>query len=346
MNDQLVTEIKRRAMATEFAVVLPGEDYAAIEKAVDALDRLSYLESLMTIYQPNSDISQINRRAGESPAKVSPEIVAVLRRAQAISALTDRAFDVTAGPLIECWGFNKRRGRKPTEDEIELARSLVDNQRLILDEERHTAELKTAGMRLNLGGIGKGFAIDRIADELTRQGIEDFLIHGGRSSILARGSDRPDRQFGWTIAIEHPMRPGIRLGQITLRDRALATSGSGKQFFHYRGKRQGHVIDPRTGRPAGDYLSLTVVTPTATDADALSTACFVTPIARLRETIATDSPPTADRDQPTWPEAIFLVVAGQRQGEVTVERIGEPSTVDWHPVDTKKKDTLPREDLA
>ncbi len=279
MNEQIVTEITRRAMATEFAIVLPGQSPRATEAAVDALDMLEAIESKLTIYRPESDISRINQSAGIEPVRVSDDVYDLLIHAVNVSKQTGGAFDITAGPLVECWGFTKRRGQKPTEQQINEAKQRVGWHMIEFQREAKTVFLKRPGMQINLGGIGKGYAIDKMACHLQQNGVTHFLIHGGKSTILvatnnAGGPETVDTE-PWRIAIEHPHRPGRRLAEIEIRNGAIATSGSGKQFFHYKGQRIGHVIDPRTGRPAGDALSITIQCKNATDADAYSTACFV-----------------------------------------------------------------------
>lgn len=335
MNGPLVTEITRRAMATEFGVVLPGENRAAIEVALDALDDLGRLESLMSIYQPASQISELNRMAGIGPVRVATELIDVLLRGRAIWELTNGAFDITAGPLVRCWGFTQRRGKKPTVEEIEVARSLVGSERLQVDPASRNAYLVDPSMEINLGGIGKGFALDSIAARLLERGVEDFLIHGGRSSVVARGSDQADRAMGWGVGIEHPLRPGVRLGQIRLRDQALATSGSGKQFFHVNGKRQGHVLDPRTGYPAGDMLAISVITASGMDADALSTACFVDGLAATRERIGAGNLPAGPLSDtpPCWPSHGIAVVSDNRRDGIITHCLGACEELGWTPAD-------------
>ncbi len=321
MNAEVVTEITRRAMATEFGVVLPGESRDAVEAAIDALAELERIESELSVYRPDSDVSRINSLAGIRPVRVSVDLIHVLQRAVAIFQLTAGAFDVTAGPLVDCWGFRKRRGQKPSDAEISSALELVGSDRLRIDPEEQSAFLPQAGMSINLGGIGKGFALDRIADRLKENGLSSFLIHGGRSSVLACGSDGPTAAEGWKVAIEHPLRASQRLGEIRLVDSALATSGSGKQFFHHRGQRLGHVLDPRLGRPAGDMLAITVIADRAADADALSTACFVEGIAATTAHLTRDSSQTR-LPGPDWPTAAVAVLEGQRQAEVQLELLG------------------------
>ena len=275
MAHPVLSQFTRRAMATEFVVMLPGIVGPNAEKAVLALAQIDAIESNLSIYRPQSDISRLNQQAGKGPVKISADTAEVLARAIELSRLTDGAFDVTAGPLVLAWGFTKRQGQKPPDSVIAEAAARVGYENLKVDVAAHTAELLEPGMSVNLGAIGKGFAIDKVAASLRASEVTDFLIHSGKSSVLASGDDLPGSGMGWMVAIEHPLLVGERLGGLRLRDEALGTSGSGKQFFHHRGKRLGHVIDPRTGWPAGEMLSLTVVTPNATDADSLATGLFV-----------------------------------------------------------------------
>ena len=131
-------------------------------------------------------------------------------------------------------------------------------------------------MSVHFNSIGKGYALDRMAELLDAGRVGDYLLHGGKSSVLARG-DQPGRpaDSGWTIGLRHPLRPAERLAEFCLRDQALSTSGSGTQFFIRRGRRYGHILDPRTGQPAEGIFSATVIAPTAAEADALSTAFYV-----------------------------------------------------------------------
>lgn len=316
MDPSLITQVTHRAMATEFAVMLPAQHADAVESAVEALEELEQIEDALTIYRVDSEISRVNREAATAPVTVSPATFSLLDRAILWSNRTGGAFDVTAGPLVETWGFTRRSGRKPSSEEIEQALRLVGFGKLSLHAEKRSVRFQRAGMSINLGGIGKGDALDRVAARLKASGIGDFLLHGGSSSVIASGNQTLGSELGWAVGISHPTKPKRRIAGIWLRDSALATSGSGKQFFHHRGRRYGHVIDPRTGYPAGDLLALTVVMPSAADADACSTGFFV----NGREAI----PETAE-----WPlPAMITVAAGQRQDEVEVDSIGEIAWVD------------------
>ena len=308
----LLTEVTRKAMATEFAILLPPQSLEAVELAVTTLERLDQIEQKLTIYKQDSEVSQINQMAGEKPVPVSKSTFQLIERALRWSHRTQGAFDITAGPLVKAWGFTERSGRKPTSEEVESALARVGYQHLQLDHDQQTIRFALPEMSINLGGIGKGDALDQIANELHRGGLHDFLLHGGNSSVLAAGDQTANSGLGWAIGIAHPTKPKRRLAGIWLRDQAIATSGSGKQFFHHRGKRFGHVIDPRTGFPSGDLASLTVIMDSAADADACGTGLFVSGKTRIEGLKA----------EPWFPHAV-LIREGKRQDEVEISSHGE-----------------------
>lgn len=144
-----------------------------------------------------------------------------------------------------------------------------------LDSARQTIRFHKHGVKINLGSIGKGYALDVCGERLQTQGVDDYLIHGGQSSVLAHGRPASEQFDAWEIGIRHPRQPGRRLGVVRLCNRALGTSSGQFQGFRYRGRRYGHILDPRTGQPAEGVYSTTVVAPTAALADALSTAFYV-----------------------------------------------------------------------
>jgi thiamine biosynthesis lipoprotein len=222
------------------------------------------------------------------------------------------------------WGFYRRQGAIPHEDELAAALARVGMRHVSLDAHAETVRFALDGMEINLGAIGKGYALDRAAELLAAAGIEDFVLHGGASSLLARGSllaqgrgargagrgdstHAGDDATGWRIGIGDPQRPGQRLATIDLRNCAVGTSGAVYQFFRHQGRRYGHVLDPRTAWPAAGVLSATVVAPTAAEADALSTALYVMGVEEA-EKLVTEREDTA----------AILVVPAERTGEVRV----------------------------
>lgn len=276
-QDVYAVHVGRKAMACEFEVVLnAGQYHSGMEVALDALDLVEQLEAQLSYFRRDSEISQINRFAAQEPVVVEQRLFTLLARAAEIYQETDGAFDLTATPLWKAWGFARGEGRLPSEEEIDEALTTVGGSLVELNAGNRTLRFLKPGVELNLGSIGKGYALDRVAEMLDAAEIHDYLIQGGQSSVAAKGSrlsgTDPD---GWLVGLGDPLRPGTRFGYVRLRDRALGTSGSASQFFRHKGRRYSHIIDPRTGRPAESVLSATVLAPDAALADALATSFFV-----------------------------------------------------------------------
>lgn len=272
-----------KAMGGEFQVVFNLAQYEqAMEAGLAAVRLLEPLEDMMSYFRPRGELGRINALAPFGPVPVSQELWDLLRFCHELWEKTEHAFDITAGALWEAWGFARREGRLPSQAELDEAMGSVGWDLVELDEVNKTIAFRKPGLKLNLGSVGKGYALDRLAAAIEEYGVEDFLLHGGKSSVLAKGHRIEDwggnssHYGGWPVGIADPLSRGGRLGEITLLDQALATSGTAFQFFYHEGKRFGHVLDPRTGFPVDHCLSVTVVAPTAAEADALSTAFFVT----------------------------------------------------------------------
>jgi thiamine biosynthesis lipoprotein len=282
VGESYLTRVGRRAMACQFEVALNTGQYPhGAAAAVATLDIVDRLEQQMTVYRDDSEISELNAAAYDSPVEVEARLFDLLSLGVRLYHDTRGAYDLTAGPLSRAWGFYERAGRVPSTDELNAAMSRVGSDKLDLDPAHRTVRFRVPEMEINLGSIGKGYALDRAAEAMLEHGIEHFLLHGGQSSVLARGSrgrfalaDDANRE-GWWIGIRHPLRPNQRIAEVRVLNRALATSGSAVQFFLHQGRRYGHILDPRTGYPAEGSLSTTVIAPTAAEADALSTACYV-----------------------------------------------------------------------
>ncbi len=236
----------------------------------------------MSYFRPTSEISRINALAGDEPVAVSPPLFDLLRLAMTLYEETEGAYDITSAPLWEAWGFARRAGEIPSEAQLAEARARVGGHLVELDAVQRTIRFRRPGVRINLGSIGKGHALDVCGRRLLSLGVADFLFHGGQSSVLARGfrtpglpDESPSKLRHWEIGIRDPQQPGRRLGVVRLHDRALGTSSGQFQSFRHRGRRYGHILDPRSGWPAEGVLASTVVAPTAALADALSTAFYV-----------------------------------------------------------------------
>ncbi|MFM7206022.1 MAG: FAD:protein FMN transferase [Planctomycetaceae bacterium] len=290
MTDDLHTlVVGRDAMACRFEVAFnAGEMPGDTEVAVEALDLVEAIEDRISIYRPGSELSRINATAAAGWVDVSADVWPLLMRARELWRLTGGGFDMAAGALVRCWGFLERQGRTPAAGDLAAARAASGMEHVEFDEPERRVRFSRPGLELNPGAIGKGWAIDRAAAMLAMRGVTSVLVHGGQSSVIARGVQGPatDGRRGWRVGIRHPVRPGRRLATITLTDRALGTSGSGTQFFVDRGRRLGHLLDPRTGQPATGVISATVIADSAADADALATAAYVLGTAGLQPVVA------------------------------------------------------------
>ena len=264
--------VSRTAMACRFEVTLPHTAQAGVRAASAALDEVARLEQQLTVFRLDSEISRINQRAATEAVPVEPALFDLLRRCQELARVTAGAFDITAGPLSRCWGFLRREGRIPTPEEIEAARACVGSDKLLLDAETRTICFVQPGVEINLGSVGKGYALDCVVGHL-RGAVATALLSAGSSSMRALGNG--ERGAGWTVGIRHPRRLQQRLAVLRLRNAALATSGSEEQFFEHAGQRYGHIIDPRTGWPADGVAGVTVIAASAAEADALATAFYV-----------------------------------------------------------------------
>ena len=275
-------EYSKSAMACEFQLLFNMHQYPQSgEASGEAFALIDQLEDQMTVYRAHSEISQLNNVAFDTSVKIERRLFELLEMAQEIHNATDGAFDVTSGQLSKLWGFEQRSGKIPDQSEILETLGHVGAQHICLNKVEQTVSFAKDGLKINLGGIGKGYAIDRTASLLRIEAIKDFAIHGGQSSVLCAGSNVTENkrtEDGWPIGLSHPVLPEIRLATFKLKDQALGTSGSGRQGFFHNAKRYGHIIDPRTGWPTDHFLSTTVISNSAALSDALATAFFVMPL--------------------------------------------------------------------
>jgi FAD:protein FMN transferase len=274
-NDALLLHLRRRAMATSFEIILPYGTPAAVDMGEEAFEVLDALEEQMTVYRDSSEISRLNRHAFAGPVRIESRLFGLLELAARIHRETDGAYDITTGALIKVWGFFRGPRRVPEEAERSAAQERAGMQWVTLNAERRTVRFQKPGLEINLGSIGKGYALDRMAWLLREEwGVSRMLLHGGTSSVYARGCP-PDDERGWQVAILHPWDRQRRLARVWLRDRALGTSAATHQHLEYNGQKLGHILDPRSGWPASGIASASVLAPSAAEADALSTAFYV-----------------------------------------------------------------------
>ena len=282
--------LARNAMATRFEILLHGDNPISLRAAgEEALNEIDRLESQLSLYRPTSEIAQLNARAAHEPVRVSPSLFSLLQHAQKLHAETRGAFDITIAPLVQCWGFMNGLGRTPSPDELTEARSKIGMSLVELNPSASTVRFAREGVMLDLGAIGKGYAIECAAEVLRASGVISALLHGGTSTIYGLG--HPPEADAWKIAIENPLDKAgseaapettvkqlnaLSLPSISLRDEALSVSAIWGRSFQKEGKVFGHVLDPRTGEPVTGSVLAAVTLPSATETDALSTALLVT----------------------------------------------------------------------
>jgi thiamine biosynthesis lipoprotein len=257
-------------MATEVRIEAVTADAESGRRAVAAaFDEIARLEQLLSAWSETSQISAVNRAAGAHPVQVSPELFRVAAEATRISELTAGAFDITFAGCGHLWSIRERR--IPENDQISACLARVGSGKLVLDPQWPSLFLPQPRMRIGLDAIGKGYRVDRAAAVLEDRGITDYVVDGGGDLRLAgRGLAGP-----WTVDIAHPREPARSLGRVVLDRGAVATSGDYQWFFERDGVRYHHILDPRIGRPARRSVAVTVVAPTAMEADALATGLFV-----------------------------------------------------------------------
>jgi FAD:protein FMN transferase len=272
-RERFCLHAEHAAMACPFGFELWGSDpdhlQAVVEEATEALDGL---EQQLSAYVPTSDICWLNAVASQAPTRVDPELFDLLTLAARLHQETGGAFDITAGPLIRCWGFFQRAGAVPEPSTLAEARERVGMEHLSLDPEERTVFFERPGIEINLGAIGKGYALRRLLELIQRYEVEAALLHSGASTIAAF-DERPDGQ-PWRVGLLQP-DSGRRFGSVALREGGFSTSGQFEQSFVQEGRRFGHILDPRSGEPAAGVACAWVQAPDPAEADALSTALFV-----------------------------------------------------------------------
>ena len=264
--------VNRTAMACRFEVTMRQSEEAGITAATEALDEIDRLEARLTVFRDSSEVSFVNAEAAKASVAVSHDLFELLTLCKQLYEATGGAFDITSGPLTRCWGFLRRQGQVPRQDEIDQAMPSVGSDKLLLDDTTKSVRFAHQGMEINLGSIGKGYALDCAADLMATR-VSAVLLNAGSSSMRAVG--KGENGDGWLVGLRNPRSKLRRLGVLRLRDCALSTSGSEEQFFEHQGQRYSHIIDPRSGWPASGVTSVSVIAPTAAMSDALATAFFV-----------------------------------------------------------------------
>ncbi len=277
----------RPAMGTSCQVQLYARDAEAASELLEAaFDEIERVEEMLSTYRQTSEISRINAQAAAAPVTTDPETFALLERALLFASRSHGAFDVTVGRLVEAWGFFSKDMHRPSPAALERARRQTGWRQVVLDAAERTVAFRVPGLRLDLGGLGKGYGLERAARLLRGFGVRAALLEAGTSSYVAVGA--PPGEAGWMIRVPDPLDRTRTLSTVPLRDGALSTSGSYEKYFELEGRRFSHIMDPRTGEPVQGMVQVTVRTDSALDSDVISTALFVLgpePGAALLETV-------------------------------------------------------------
>jgi thiamine biosynthesis lipoprotein len=277
-------EDSRVSMACTYSIVAYGDDEQKLKQAVTAaFDEVDRIDRLMSHYKPDSPLSQLNRDAARQPVKVERELFTFLLECRAFSSLSDGAFDITVGPLMKTWGFFRGEGRLPSKTDLAAVKKLVGYRHLLFDVNKQTIQFDRAGVELDLGGIAKGYAVEKVIETLQHYGIRDALISAGGSTIYALGA--PPDSDAWELQIHDPIAASKSIMTVRLRNQTLSVSGSSEKFFEWKGKRYSHVMDPRTGKPVTKILGVAVITDwwKSAAADALDNVVYVLGVKKSRK---------------------------------------------------------------
>jgi thiamine biosynthesis lipoprotein len=267
-------EANRLSMACVYAIEAYGPDAKALPVILDeALDEVDRIDRLMSHYKADSALSRLNREASRGPVKVDPELFDFIAEAMRYQRESGGAFDITVGPLMKAWGFFRGEGRVPAGHELADARLRVGGARVVLNAEEKTIAFDRAGVELDLGGIAKGYAVDRVVELLRARRIAAALISAGGSTIYGLGA--PPGREAWPVEIQDPNDAGKTAMTVRLKNRALSVAGSSEKSFTAAGVVYSHIMDPRTGKPVPGIRSVAVLANSGTEGDALDNAFFV-----------------------------------------------------------------------
>jgi FAD:protein FMN transferase len=266
-----VRRITDGIMGTRITVELWSDDRPKAEEAIDALlDEMRHIDESMSTYKPTSEVSQVNAKAADGPMKISKELFDLLVKAREYSVITDGAFDITYASVGYMYNFPKHI--RPTDAQISKALPAVSYKHVLLDPKNQTVQFTQKGVRIDLGGIAKGYSVDCGIDVLKAHGItRAYVSAGGDSRIIGDRFGKP-----WVVGIRDPRKgEGEVIKRVPLIDAAISTSGDYERFFDEDGVRYHHIIDPHTGHSASKVRSATIIGPYATRTDGLSKTAFV-----------------------------------------------------------------------
>jgi FAD:protein FMN transferase len=311
-GSQVLREWRGGVMGTDFQLEAIGADVAELDRILElALAELRRVEDVFTVWR-ESELTRLNQRAGTGPLPVSREMAEVIAIAVECGRITGGAFDITYFPLRPLWDYKAPRPALPSQEQIDAALRFVDYSRIAVDAQRGTVELP-AGFSIDLGGIAKGYGVDRAMRAMLAQGLQNGMVQaGGDTKALGRKFGEP-----WQIAIKNPRRKGEVFALLPVVNQCVQTSGDYERFFEIDGQRYHHIVDPRTGRPSKGCMSATVIGPEATFCDGIATAmCVLGPEAGM-----------AIIEKLERVEAVLVGMDGEVHLSSGLERSGIPGSV-------------------
>ncbi len=262
-----------KLMGSRFEITVVAASEAAAHQAIDmAVEEIGRIEKLISSWDPGSQTSKINAQAGVSPVVVDEELFGLIERANGISRLTDGAFDISYASMDRIWKFDGSMTAMPDEASIKASVARVGYQNIVLDRGKRSVFLKSPGMKIGFGAIGKGYAADKARALLIKNGVQAGIINA--SGDMTTWGKQPDGKE-WKVAITNPLDKNKAYALLPITEGAVVTSGNYEKYVTFGGVRYSHIIDPRTGYPARGILSVTVFAPSAELADALATSVFV-----------------------------------------------------------------------
>ncbi len=268
-------ERSTNAMGATFSIVLYGSDQVSMNQAIDAaFDEAHRVDELLSNYKPSSEWSRINREAATHPVAVSPELFQLLSDCLEYSRASEGTFDLTVGPLMRVWGFFGGTRHVPSAGELRDALELVGYRHIQLSVPAHTVQFDRGGVEIDPGGVGKGYAVDRMVDILRARGFRNALVAASGSSIFGLGCP-PDEPRGWPINIADPWDHRNNAANVYLKDMSLSTSGSYEKSFRVAGHLYSHIMDPRNGVPAESAVQVTVLAPRTIDSEIWAKPYFI-----------------------------------------------------------------------
>ena len=269
-------------MGTKAKVEFEWSDEKQAQVLIQAVvDEMHRIDRLMSPYKEQSELSNINRMAHQAPLKISKETFDLLVKAEYFSVLTQGAFDISFSSLAYLYDYREKT--KPSEKQIKQLKQAINYQKIILDKTQQTVFFEDSRIKIDLGGIGKGHAVDQCILLLQKAGVRNAYVNaGGDSRLLGRKNNRL-----WYIGIKHPRDPDKLLVNLPLEEVSLSTSGDYERYFEKDGVRYHHIIDPKTGDSARNIRSATILANDSTTADALSTSIFILGVAKGMELINT-----------------------------------------------------------